>query len=1407
MPDKTEKNNEDILEDYSYLEAERELAKINYSGNVEGEEIFLKDILSEFGKFKLKEPFVYIVGGLCNHGKTHGDIDILIKKTKPANEDEDIPLKFRIMRQLPQKYWARLHFLYDDELHGPFSISGDRTVPIKSNNDLKFLRIEDLFESYSKDKKTGNFETIDVKNLETIGYEDGLSKWVKIKKVIRHKYKGSSYRLKQKYGETEVTGAHSIFDRDLNLFKPEENKWMFSLRSIPKLPELYLPFSLDVAFTKKSKFNGWKNREISFKDKIETEKELISLLKLLAGYCTEGHSSSGKFRNSYFSRIVINNSDLSYLNELSNCYKNLSNGIPYLQDRSSAFDKTSRLVFSNLAAYDVFTQLCSSLSDNKEIPSFIFRLKNKYKKIFFDELLRGDGCIRNRVGRKSPRISYISSSPKMTGGVCYLLSSLNQNFSIECNEHNKKRTWAVVLKDKEQNQGKKQIFKRKANDEWFYDLECEGVRNFVDAIGFVLLHNTNYVPLYSLVCDINTKEVYEMSEDFSNINRLSSAEQAAKSRSQDKIVPFRFFTQPKPVHGRAKEEIYSFESIEETLNKLKQWREQINKGIYLEKKFDGVRCQAHKVGKKVLIMTEEGTDVTKKIPTIADELLKRPVDFIVEFEAELWLKGKHQNRADSAGVLHKKDSEDEKFMVANLYDCLWFEGKDIHSASYPERRKDLTKVRSSAHVKVSESTLAKGISAIKRLSKRISSLPGSEGVIYKLPSFVYELDGKSLNFMKFKKEQIIIAKVIAVNKVKGTEKTFYYHCAIEGNTFVGKTFNTSLKLNVGEKLEVVFVDLNQYTDPKTKKIFFNWWAPRVIEKSQKGVTTIAQAKKLVQETSGQIGEKKLPKIKKAELEEYLAIDSETGEEKSVNVSQLSFKKRFVFQNHYRGKSCHGDLRFETNGNLEGYTLMHQIEGEIKEPVILLDHAKREDADSKNWKINLKTGELRQEKIEIATKARQPKVWLDIAPGISLSGMEAGVGKRPEPGATAKFPGVFTKIDSGTYEEGARKPFYFEYFMNGKVFKGRYIVRQLGAERIKGEEARKPFVWFFWKAKDQTPYVLSSRGISKEYVPDKGKSALPLSWEGKVPVNLKWWKKGLTGEKALEMIKEIRKVFLKTEQLAGESVSDLRTKKITADEESEIIKENKKKPEAFKKHKFKSAVWTHPNGHPRCLICGGEPRTPRQGETPDKDGYGMCDARKKGELEELDQTKFALKRKWWKGQFVIRGLPVEHFEIRFSDSKNTFFKLGKNPVAAETGITSLRSTGRKSELMFEGKIAPGAEGNPNKKIPAFVDILDSGSCNIIEDSEHFMHVEFKGSKLKGNWVFKRTDPQSNIWLMSKGKLSEVTKSNSHEFGVSLSDYEINKIHFLSENYVGVSEIARLMERPNSTIYDWQNKMNI
>ena len=65
----------------------------------------------------------------------------------------------------------------------------------------------------------------------------------------------------------------------------------------------------------------------------------------------------------------------------------------------------------------------------------------------------------------------------------------------------------------------------------------------------------------------------------------------------------------------------------------------------------------------------------------------------------------------------------------------------------------------------------------------------------------------------------------------------------------------------------------------------------------------------------------------------------------------------------------------------------------------------------------------------------------------------------------------------------------------------------------------------------------------------------------------------------------------TRKMKAKKEKDVR--KLTAaqqkecDEETAKIKENKKLPIASKPHEFKVAQFTHPNGHPRCLICGDE----------------------------------------------------------------------------------------------------------------------------------------------------------------------------------------------------------------------------
>ena len=92
--------------------------------------------------------------------------------------------------------------------------------------------------------------------------------------------------------------------------------------------------------------------------------------------------------------------------------------------------------------------------------------------------------------------------------------------------------------------------------------------------------------------------------------------------------------------------------------------------------------------------------------------------------------------------------------------------------------------------------------------------------------------------------------------------------------------------------------------------------------------------------------------------------------------------RYVLQHHWRGQSCHTDLRCEFNGSLIGWTLLDQIAGKTKEPVETLAQAKIEDARDIfkiDWKKGeIKKGEGRRAQIQAIPKgSKSPSDWMYV----------------------------------------------------------------------------------------------------------------------------------------------------------------------------------------------------------------------------------------------------------------------------------------------------------------------------------------------------------------------------------------------------------------------------------------------
>ena len=259
--------------------------------------------------------------------------------------------------------------------------------------------------------------------------------------------------------------------------------------------------------------------------------------------------------------------------------------------------------------------------------------------------------------------------------------------------------------------------------------------------------------------------------ELADLVAVSREEKERKEMAQmKKLKLFEWFPMLKPIHGRKKEEIYSIDSVIETIKSRKEdWFEI---GVYVEKKFDGVHSQAHvakdyESGKIARIFTEEGTMITKNCPTLRDELRKISGEFILCGELELWKDGKHQPRADCAGVLNSKEVHpDEKYLRFNIFDKLWHKGKDIHDLPFSERIIRLDSIVDTDHVKKTKRILCHSEAEVRKAIENVSKEVGSEGAYLKKADFIYELDGKTLNNIKFKNELSVEVQIVKVNIVK-----------------------------------------------------------------------------------------------------------------------------------------------------------------------------------------------------------------------------------------------------------------------------------------------------------------------------------------------------------------------------------------------------------------------------------------------------------------------------------------------------------------------------------------------------------------------------------------------------------------------------------------------------------------
>jgi DNA adenine methylase len=211
--------------------------------------------------------------------------------------------------------------------------------------------------------------------------------------------------------------------------------------------------------------------------------------------------------------------------------------------------------------------------------------------------------------------------------------------------------------------------------------------------------------------------------------------------------------------------------------------------------------------------------------------------------------------------------------------------------------------------------------------------------------------------------------------------------------------------------------------------------------------------------------------------------------------------RYVVQEHFRGRSVHADLRFESPGReaLLGWTLSTGLPDALPQPVTTPEEADAVSSEAIS-RINWESGEFRDPDGQVLAFPKDPHgpEWLEFEGVIEWP----DEGRPPEPGATANFPGVLRIVDTGVLEYGVQRDGFHEYFLvsdqeDGGLH-GRHIFRRLPPSDGQGER------WLLARPDEQIPFVLGEEAVAQGWVPPAGFSALPVAIRTAIPESLQYW---------------------------------------------------------------------------------------------------------------------------------------------------------------------------------------------------------------------------------------------------------------------------------------------------------------
>jgi DNA ligase-1 len=191
--------------------------------------------------------------------------------------------------------------------------------------------------------------------------------------------------------------------------------------------------------------------------------------------------------------------------------------------------------------------------------------------------------------------------------------------------------------------------------------------------------------------------------------------------------------------------------------------ERLGDPVWVEEKYDGIRCQVHKQGERVELYSRELRRITGQFPDVADRVRKVGADFIADGELLAWQNGRALPFAELQKRLGRKG--DDFFLGAEipvslwLYDLLGLDGEPMLKAPLRERRAKLEALPLVQGVERAPYQSVSGATAIEAAFVQARQR-GNEGLMAKDPASVYLPGRRGLAWLKLKKAYATLDVVV-----------------------------------------------------------------------------------------------------------------------------------------------------------------------------------------------------------------------------------------------------------------------------------------------------------------------------------------------------------------------------------------------------------------------------------------------------------------------------------------------------------------------------------------------------------------------------------------------------------------------------------------------------------------------